>query len=277
MTIQLFDRRTLLVGTTAGLLTLPALLKADGEYGIFKMGIQSYSLRHFPIDEALKMTHDLGLKYIEIYPEHLPMTDDPKKLAEYHDMLRRHEIRLWSYGVVSFHNDEKDARRVFDFAKAMSIRTISAYPTLDSAEMLDRLANEYKINIAIHNHGPGDKLYDLIEKEAKAFEGRSVRYGACEDTGHRLRSDEDPAEAIAKWGKRVHSIHMKDVKGGKGEEKEFTELGKGSLRAAAIINTLTVNKFRGILALEYEEHEDDPIPYIKPCLVTAKKLTNKVS
>ena len=67
MTKQLIDRRTLLTGTSAALLSLPSLVRADGEYGIFKMGIQSYSLRHFPIDEALKLTHDIGLKIAERY------------------------------------------------------------------------------------------------------------------------------------------------------------------------------------------------------------------
>src|SRR5579864_9158329 len=63
-------------------------------YAPFKMGIQSYSLRHFSLDDALAKTQQLGLTYWEAYPEHLPITDDPSKISEYKDKLSAHNIKL---------------------------------------------------------------------------------------------------------------------------------------------------------------------------------------
>ena len=42
-------------------------------YGPFKMGLQSYSLRHFKRDEALAKTKELGIHYWESYPGHTPI------------------------------------------------------------------------------------------------------------------------------------------------------------------------------------------------------------
>ena len=55
-------------------------LKEDG-YAPFKMGMQSYTLRGFPdLEVALSKTEQLGLKYWESFPMHIPMTADPVKI-----------------------------------------------------------------------------------------------------------------------------------------------------------------------------------------------------
>ncbi|MBI3736055.1 twin-arginine translocation signal domain-containing protein, partial [Candidatus Sumerlaeota bacterium] len=43
-------------------------------YGGFRMGVQSYSFRNFPLPEALKKIKELGLKYVELFPNHLGHT-----------------------------------------------------------------------------------------------------------------------------------------------------------------------------------------------------------
>jgi sugar phosphate isomerase/epimerase len=240
------------------------------------MGIQSYSLRHFKAEEALAKTQALGLTFWEAFPGHLPMTADPKQIASYKEMLKTYGVTLAAYGVVDFSSDEKDARMKFEFAKRMGIETLSAYPRPDSIDLLDRLVKEYKINIAIHNHGPEDKLYDLIEKGERAMQGRDRRFGSCTDTGHYLRSNENPVVAATRFGKRVHGVHLKDVKSGANNAKTFTELGKGDLDTVGLLRVLRLNRFRGVLALEYEEHETEPMPYIAECLSATREAVQKL-
>ena len=158
------SRRELLRSTAfgaAGLALLPSMAhagRAPGSYKPFKMAIQSYTLRGFKLDEALAKTKALGLTYWEGWDGHLPITDDPRQIDLYKQKLAANGIQMPTYGVVGFSNNEADARKKFEFAKAMGIRTMSAYPTLDSLTMLDKLVEEYKINLGIHNHGPGDSL-----------------------------------------------------------------------------------------------------------------------
>lgn len=260
---------TLLAGSTAWGATDP--------YAPFRVGLQSYSLRAFKTEEALKKTQELGIKYWEAFPAHFAPTEDADIIRLYKQLLKKYDVQLVSYGVVEFHNSEAAARRYFNFAKKMGIETLSAYPTPDSFAILDRLVEEYKINIAIHNHGPGDALYDLISKGTKAVQGHDERIGSCNDTGHYLRSSEDPVEAARQFGKRTFGVHLKDVKDGANGAKDFTELGKGNLKVVEMFQVLKANNFRGLVSVEYEEHEENPIPYIQECLkVTSASIAKAI-
>ena len=252
--------------------------ESEAAYAPFRMGMQSYSLRGYNAEEALAKTQELGLTWWEGFDAHFPITDDPKTLADYKDKLRAHDIRMVTYGVVDFRNNEAEARRKFEFAKAMGIDTLSAYPSPDSFPLLSVLTQEYKINIGIHNHGPGDALYDTIPKVWTALQGQSPRIGACVDTGHYLRSDQDPVAAVRKFGKRVYGVHLKDVKSGPNGEKQFTEIGKGALDTVGLLRALKASHYssRGILSLEYEEHEEDPMPYIRECLSATRTAIKKL-
>jgi inosose dehydratase len=271
-------RRELLAAGAAGaaLLAAPGFAIADkksdlARYAPFMMGIQSYSLRGFGFDEALEKTKTLGLHYWEAFQAHLPRTEDQAKIKENLSKLAAADVKLYGWGVQGFGGDEKDARKTFEFAKAMGVKVISADPEPSSYEILDKLLEEYKgMFIAIHNHGPGAR-YSSIAGVVDACKGRHPRFGSCIDTGHFLRSGEDPVEAAKALGKRVFDVHLKDVKG----KTEFTELGKGDLRTVDLLTELLKLKFQGTLNLEYEEHETDPMSYISVCLVAAQDAVEK--
>jgi inosose dehydratase len=245
---------------------------AASPYGRFKMGLQSYTLRAFPLDDALAKTKALGLSYWEAFPDHLPITDDPPRLAEYRSKLKDAGVQLLAYGVVGFGSDRAANRRVFEFARAMGIRTLSADPAPDSFASLTELVTEFRINIAIHNHGPGSR-YSMIQDVATAIRDRDPRIGACVDTGHYLRSGEDPVDAVRRFGRRTYGLHLKDVKGG----RQFTELGKGDLQLTRLLETLDDLGYQSVLSLEYEEHEREVIPYVEECLATTRVAVKQLA
>ncbi len=270
------SRRKFLTGMAAGVggaaLLAGGSRTADAEkspYGTFRMGIQSYSLRHFPLEQALKITQALGLHYWEAYPGHFDVTDSITEQNRIKGLLKAHNIALKTFGVVYYGNNEKDWRRAFEFAKSMGIETLSSSPAPESFALLNKMVDEYKINIAIHNHGPGDR-YAKIAAEAEALKGQNVRIGSCIDTGHFLRSSEDPVLAAQTFGRRVYGCHLKDVKTEANGDKRFTEVGKGELNTPLLLQTLRKNGFKGLLSIEYEEHENDPTSYIEECLVATR-------
>ena len=187
-----------------------------------KMGLQSYSLREFKVEEALQQTRTLGLKYWEAYPNHVPMGSLPKHIETQKETLAKAGVTLISYGVLPFDTNENAARERFEFAKAMGIKSISADPNPDNAtfDLLDKLVAEYDVAIAIHNHGPGHR-YNKISDVEKVVKDRHAKIGACVDTGHFLRSDEDPVDAVHRLGARVFGVHLKDVKSLPGGQKQF--------------------------------------------------------
>jgi len=153
---------------------------------------------------------------------------------------------------------------------------LTADPTEDSFDSLDKLVAEFDIRIAIHNHGPGAR-YDKIADVLKAVKGHDPRIGACADLGHYIRSAEDPVKAILLFNDRLFGIHFKDFAEQKAGARGVI-LGKGHLDVLGVYKALLKVNFpaNGALSLEYEEHENDPLPDVKECIAVAREAQAKV-
>jgi sugar phosphate isomerase/epimerase len=271
MSQHTLSRRDLLRGAAAGAVgiaatPLAAWSQQNRPYAPFRMGIQSYSLRGYKsLDEALAKTKDLGLRYWEAYSAHVPLTTDPAQVAAIKEKLEAAQVRLRAHGVSGFGADTAANRRVFEAAKALGVVTITADPAPDSFDDLEKLVEEFQINIAIHNHGPGHR-YDKLADVVKATQGRHKRIGASVDTGHFLRSRENPVKVIETLGERVYSVHLKDVK----DATKFTILGDGDLDLVGTLKALKAINYREVLALEYEENPENPIADIEKCLAAVR-------
>jgi sugar phosphate isomerase/epimerase len=243
---------------------------SPGPYGPFKMGLQSYSLRGYTkdgkpdVDKALQVTKDLGLSYWESYTAHIP--PDPSRANEFKKRAADQGVTVIGYGVMRFGNNHDANRKIFEFAKAMNLGYLSADPDPAAFDSLDKLVEEYGVAVGIHNHGPGHR-YAKIDTIADAIKGHHEKIGCCVDTGHFLRSREDPVRAVEVFGKRVYGVHLKDVK----DADTFTVLGKGDLRTADLLRALARNRYDYCLAVEYEERPDDPADDIRACLAEARK------
>lgn len=243
-----------------------ALAPEGGPYGPFKMGLQSYSLRAFPRAEALAKTKELGVAYWESYRDHVPVTTDPGEVARLRREAGEAGVSVVGYGVIKFTRDHEANRKIFDFARAMGIAYLSADPDPDSFESLDELVKSHNVGIGIHNHGPGHR-YGTIESISKAIRGHHPKVGCCIDTGHFLRSREDPLRAAEVFEGRIFGVHLKDVK----DAKEFTVLGKGDLKTADLLRALHRQHYQDCLALEYEENKSAPMDDIRACLAEVRR------
>jgi inosose dehydratase len=262
----------------------PRLTIASDEkdpYAGLKMGMQSYSLRAYDGKTALRHTKELGLKYWESYPKHIPLTTLPKQVAESKALLNDAGITLMGYGVVDFDANETKAREFFDFAKAMGLFSISCNPKKDKAtfDLLDKLVAEYDIPLGIHNHGPHAR-YSKISDVADIVKDRHPKIGACVDMGHYLRSDENPIEALERLGNRLYGVHLKDVRtvedNGR-RKKIFTIIGQGDLDLPGSLRTLKKLNYQGCLSLEYEESEQNPLSDIAVSLQAVRDAAAKLS
>jgi inosose dehydratase len=244
-------------------------LEKAGEYGPFKMGLQSYSLRHYKTGEALAKSKELGVHYWESFSAHT--NPDPAKASEYKSLAAASGVEVIGFGVSDFTKDHEKNRKLFEFGKAIGLGYLSANPTVDAFDSLDKLTEEYGIAIGIHPHGPGSR-WDKIDKIAEAIRSHSTKIGICLDTGHLLRSNEDPLRAVEVFGKRIYGVHLKDVK----NAKTFTILGEGDLKLETLLQKLAQLDYGYCLALEYEENEKDPIADIRKCLDATKEAVAKI-
>ena len=247
------------------------------EYGWFPMGIQSYSLRHYKVDEAIQHVKSLGLHHVEFFDAHFPKSSSPEEIAEMLKKLRRAEIAISAHGVERFTKDHEANRKLFEFANRAGIRNLSADPDPDAFDSLEKLVAEYGIRIAIHNHGPGHR-YDKVADVVKAVKDRHAWIGACADLGHFIRSGEDPVKVIHELKGRLYGIHLKDFDTPTGNAKGVV-LGKGRLDVVETFKALREVHFPadGALSLEYEENPENPIADLKACLAAASEGAKKAA
>jgi sugar phosphate isomerase/epimerase len=261
------------LATTAAAATSLAIRPARAaapKYAGFRMGMQTYTFRNFPVDQALQMIHDLDVPTVELFEAHFPSRSTPEQITAMKDRTKGLGITMLAHGVNPFTKDHEANRRWFEFAKAAGIRNLSGDPTEDSFDSLDKLVAEYDIRIAIHNHGPGAR-YDKVADVLNAVKGRHPNIGACADLGHYIRSAEDPVRVINLLEGRLFGIHLKDFATQTADAKGVI-LGQGHLDIPAVFKALKKVNFPpdACIALEYEEHPENPLEDVKACLAAAQ-------
>ncbi len=236
-----------------------------------KLGLQLYSLRKYSVEAALQHAKELGFEQVEFYSGMFALDSSDSKIADIVGKVKAHGLTISAHGVNGFGKDFAANRRVFEFAKKVGLKTITADPSPESLDNLNDLVKEFNIRIAIHNHGPThrfNKVADLL----RAIEGRDERIGACADLGHYIRSGEKPVEVIRSLKGRLFGVHLKDFATMEDKAKGVL-LGQGHLQCDAVFDAMIQAKFPadGALSLEYEENPDNPIEDIRQCVATAKK------
>jgi inosose dehydratase len=248
------------VGGVFPALAHAAVTKPDRDpFDGLKVGVASYSLRKFPLDKAIEMTKGLGVKHITLKDSHLPLKSTPDERREAAQKVRDAGLTLMSCGVIYMKNDADDIRSIFQYAKDAGMPTIVASPEPDALDNVEKLAKEFDIRIAIHNHGPGDKHFPSPMDVWKKVKDRDPRMGLCIDVGHTVRIGEDPAEAIRTCASRLHDLHIKDVSAAKATGKTIA-MGRGVIDLVAVAKALLENKYSYHVALEYESDADRPLP-----------------
>jgi sugar phosphate isomerase/epimerase len=226
----------------------------------FELGTQAWTFRDRSAFETLEIAKTLGLGYVEFYSGQVlsPKTKDARvgydlTAAQRADLLgaaKAAGITPRAYGVISPSKDEADTRRHFEFAKEMQIGVITCEPTPDAWDLVDKLAKEYSIKAACHNH-PKDSRYWNPDTVLASVKDRSASVGACADIGHWTRSGLDAVECLKKYEGRLISLHLKDVKEVNGQKID-QPWGTGATGMAAVLRELRRQKFAGYMSVEYE-------------------------
>ncbi|MHC4688738.1 MAG: family 16 glycoside hydrolase [Planctomycetota bacterium] len=258
---------------------------ATDVYNGWRVATQAYSFNRFTFYEAIDKTASLGLDWIEAYPGQ-SLSKENADINFDHDMpiehrkdvkekLKQAGIKLINYGVVDLPNNEEQCRKVFEFAKDMGIETIVSEPSQDVLEMIDKLCNEYDINMAIHNH-PKPTRYWNPDTVLKACQGCSKRIGACADTGHWTRSGVNPLEALKKMESRIISLHFKDLNEFGNVEAHDVPWGSGVCNVKAMLEELHRQNYEGTFSIEYEYNWDNSVPEIRQCVGYFNEVSGKL-
>ena len=226
-----------------------------------KLGLASYTFRNFSREQMIGFMKQLQVTELNAkdVKDHLPIEPalESAAVADY----AANGIRLHAIGAVYFPKDEDDdIRSKFEYAKRAGVKVIVAGdPTPESLPRIERFVKEYDIRLAIHNHGPEDKIWHSPLDVLKVVQGMDPRLGCCIDIGHCVRAGTDVVEAIHAVGPRLFNIHAKDLTDFTAKESQVA-VGQGIMPMRSIFEALIATKYQGFVDLEYEVHADDPLP-----------------
>src|SRR5271157_4016535 len=164
----------------------------------WKVGVPATAFRGLTFSEAVGKADALGVAFIEGFSTQDLSPEIPKKL-DYHlapgevkavqDRLRALNLGMPVYFTAAIGPDEKSSRQLFEFAKALNVETIVSDPAPESLAAIDKLANEFGVNVALA-HGNPRSLPITVE-------GRSKRIGVCADLGNWMREGIKPLDGLA--------------------------------------------------------------------------------
>ena len=237
----------------------------------FELGLASYSLRKFSLDETIQMTTRLGLKNIALKSMHMPLDSDDAQIKKAASKVRKAGLNLYGAGVIYMANEE-EVNRAFKYAKTAGLKVIIGVPEHDLLPMVEEKVKACDIKLAIHNHGPGDKRYPSPESAYEKIKSMDSRMGLCLDIGHAQRIGIDPAKAARQFMDRLHDVHIKDVDKA-AAEGQTVEIGRGVINIPSFLKVLIEIRYSGKVSFEFEKDSDDPLPglaesvgYVRGCL-----------
>jgi sugar phosphate isomerase/epimerase len=226
-----------------------------------RLGLASYTFRNFSRAQMIGFMKQLNVFALNAkdVKDHLPMDahQEAAALADY----AAAGIKLHAAGAIYFAKDEDaDIRSKFEYCKRAGIAVIVAGdPTPETLPRMEKFVKEYDIRIAIHNHGPEDKVWPSPLDVLKAVKGMDPRIGCCIDVGHTVRSGTDVVQAIHEVGPRLFNMHMKDLTNFQSKDSQVA-VGDGIMPVRKMFEALVAAKYQGFVDLEYEIHPDDPMP-----------------
>lgn len=229
----------------------------DG-YKRINLGMASYTFRKFSLDDTLAMTNRLGLKYIAFKNFHLELNSTDDVIKSVAEKTRNAGLDLYGCGVV-YMKAEEEVHQAFNYAKTAGMRIIIGVPNHELLPLVNKKVQEFDIKLAIHNHGPGDKIYPSPQSVYEKIKDLDKRIGLCIDVGHTQRLGIDPSIEIEKYADRLYDVHIKDVSESS-EKGSAIEGGRGVVDLPKVLRTLLKINYTGVAALEYEKDEGDPLP-----------------
>ena len=241
-----------------------------------KLGVASYSLRQFSLEDAIDMIQELGATYVNVKSYHLPYEASPEKLAVGRGQIEKAGLKIVGGGTISLREDDDDhIRSHFEYAKDCGMPLMVIAPTWKTIPKIEKFVKEYDIKVAIHNHGPEDEYFPTPQDALKAVKGRDPRFGLCIDVGHTARTGVDVVESIVEAGPRLLDMHMKDLKSFS-EAKSQCVVGEGLMPVEAIFKQLQSINFQGFVNLEYEIFPNDPLPGMKESFMYMREVLSRL-
>ena len=229
-----------------------------------KTGIAGFTFARFDLEKSLDMIRRLDVHFFSIKDFHLPINSDDEKIKSVLAQFAAVDCSIYTVGVI-YMKTQQDVDNAFAYAKKVGVNMIVGVPTYELLDYTEQKVKSSGIRIAIHNHGPEDKLYPAPQNVYEHIKNRDGRMGLCLDIGHAVRAGADLNKVIKEYRTRLFDMHIKDVTGAFKDAKAI-EIGRGIIDFPSLVKTLQEIDYKGVCSIEYEKDMTDPLPGIAESL-----------
>lgn len=247
------------------------------------LSAQTYSFNRYTLVEAIEMAKFAGVRTIEVFGGQrlggdmngrfeVNMSASDKETIKQH--LQDAGIRIVALGVVGSETEE-GWRKLYEFAHEWGVYVINIEPNPDFLPLIGKLATQFKMRSAIHNHPNPSKYWDP-QVVLNAIEKSNSEYvGVCADIGHWVRSGLDPVAALQQVEGKVFSLHLKDLKE-RSSNTHDVHWGTGVSNVEGVIKELMRQKFDGNISAEYEYNWDNNVVDVKQSIQNFRDILNRL-
>ena len=238
-----------------------------------KLGLQTWTCRNMEFDQVVAFAVTHGITQVQFISKHLDPKGTPEESLRKKAILDKAGITAYTFGVNGTSMNKEENRKLFEFAKLMSMKVIIVEPkNMDEWDNLEQLVKEYDIKLAIHNHGTGT-VYGDPSTVKKVLAARDPRIGVCLDIGWVTAAGFDAAKIFREYGDRVFDMHLKDKRieaaapapatpvaeapgGKKGAKKAAgptildVEIGTGQANYKDLFAEIKKARWSGVMAIE---------------------------
>lgn len=247
-----------LAGSVAGPVTARAATYKNESS--LQVGIAGYTFNKFDVEKSVAMMNRVNVKNMSLKEFHLPLNSPPDKVQSVLKQFSDGGIKVYAVGVL-YMKTQQSVDETFEYARKVGVPLIVGVPNPELLDYSEKKVKETNIRLAIHNHGPEDKLYPSPKNAYDLIKNRDPRMGLCLDIGHSMRAGTEPSKAIRDYKSRLFDLHIKDVSAAEKDGKAI-EIGRGVIDFPAVIKALEDIKYQGVCSIEFEKDMTDPLPGI---------------
>lgn len=258
--------------------------KIDG----VQIGVQSYSFRDLPLDQAIQAMKTIGLGECELFSPHIEPDDTtaPNTRFRQNRSLSREErraafkaagekLRQWRLSVpmdyfkgirkkfddagiqlkaynLSMGMDATDdeINRGFEMTKALGVDIMTTSTTVPMAQRMVPFADKHDLIVAFHGHSDvkDPNQFATPENFAKAL-AMSKHYRINLDIGHFTAAGFDPVSYIQQHHDEIVILHLKDRKKNEGPNEPW---GQGDTPIKPVLQLLKDKHYDMPAEIEYE-------------------------
>lgn len=249
------------------------------------IGVQSYSFRDRPLEDAIAAMQQLGLRSCELWQAHIEprriSREEMRKWRETEPLDTFHRVRdrfakagiqLSAYNI-SMKDDFSDAEieRAFDMTAALGAPVITSSSNTATTARIAPFAERRKMLVGMHNHSRVDPNEFATAKSLSDALATNRYIAVNLDVGHFTATNEDAVVFLKQHHGRIVTLHIKDRKRDQGP---VVELGTGDAPNAECMRLVRDNGWPIPLNIEYEYKGGDTIAEVRKMLDYCRRALN---